>query len=153
MQNFVNVLSQIIFLYTYSNILIDAINTILILHVQCKILLFCREFSCHFCLLRKYKRNSLNIIALKSADDITCKRNALTGSKSKIKTCLCTIEVHVFILNKFFIENKECVESNRNPGYYTLVARCYLCTIPNHSSFWYRTIIVNEVHCMYLKKK
>lgn len=34
-----------------------------------------------------------------------------------------------------FIENKECVESNRNPGYYTLVARYYLCTIPKHSSF------------------
>lgn len=45
------------------------------------------------------------------------------------------MEVHVFILNKFFIENKECVESNRNPGYYTLVARYYLCTIPKHSSF------------------
>lgn len=54
------------------------------------------------------------------------------------------MEVHVFILNKFYIENS--VESNRNPGYYTLVARYYLvCTIPNHSSFWYRTIIVDEV--------
>lgn len=52
------------------------------------------------------------------------------------------MEVYVFILNKFNIENS--VESNRNPGYYTLVARYYLYTIPNHSSFWYRTIIVNE---------
>lgn len=63
------------------------------------------------------------------------------------------MEVHVFILNKFLIENKECVESNRNPGYYTLVARYYLCTIPNHSSFWYRTIIFNEVLTLYVLKK
>lgn len=54
------------------------------------------------------------------------------------------IEVHVFILSKFYIE-KKCVESNRNPSYYTLVTRNNSYTIPNHSSFWYRTIIVNEV--------
>lgn len=95
---------------------------------------------------------SLNIIALKCADDITCKRNALTGSKYQIKYMFMYNGSACVYSQQVFIKNKECVESNRNPGYYTLVARYYLCTIPNHSSFWYRTIIVNEVDCMYLKR-